>query len=85
MHAVNDLDAILTTIAKHAATLRGERIQSVTVGEVSFVLLPPPEPEAVPLRPQPEPRLNPLNDPATYGLDENSPVPGFRDPRKAST
>jgi hypothetical protein len=80
--AVNqNLEETLATIAKMAPELRRERVSTVTVGEVSFVLLPD-EPEAPP-EPKVEARpMNPLDDPNTYGLPEGTKPPGFRDPRR---
>lgn len=83
----DDLEATLATIAKMAPELAKQRVERVTVGDVSFVLLPHEEPETpadaktktvvVEMPP------SPLSDPKTYGWTEG--VPGFRDPRKKGT
>lgn len=79
---MNDLDSALATIAKHADELRRKRVQSVTVGEVSFSLLPEVT-EEEPIKTADDTPPDPLSDPKTYGW-EGSSVPGFKDPRKAS-
>ena len=79
--AVNQtLAETLATIAKFA-TDNGARLESVTVGDVSFTLRPA-EPAVVEVTATKadEPAPSALNDPATYGWTNGTP--GFRDPRR---
>jgi hypothetical protein len=83
----DDLEKTLATIAKMAPELAKQRVQSVTVEGVSFVLLPAESEPTQPVaaddknKPKTEEPTDPLNDPKTYGWFDS--VPGFRDPRKA--
>lgn len=80
--AVNQtLEETLATIAKMAPELRRERISTVTVGAVSFVLLPDEPPVVVEQKVEHTP-IHPMKDPTTYGLPEGAKPPGFKDPRR---
>lgn len=80
---MDDLAKTLDTIAKFAAQQKA-RLQTVTIGEVSFTLVQDMSGMTAPAVKN-EPMLAPMNDPKTYGLPEGATLPGFVDPRKAQT
>ncbi len=77
----DDLAAQFALIAAHAPRLRSAGVQSLTIGDLSVVLLPPDPPMAQEVTDAEleEPR-NALDDASTYGLPEDAEVPGFRRP-----
>jgi hypothetical protein len=77
----DDLAAQLALIASHAPKLRTAGVQSLTIGGLSLVLLPPDPPESLDLAPaeSDEPR-SALEDPASYGLPDGAAIPGFTRP-----
>lgn len=79
---MSSLDEQLRVILQHAKGLRDVGVTRVEVDGVKFELQPD-IPEPVMPAPKADDGLkSPLNDAATYGYAEGSPLPGFHDPRK---
>jgi hypothetical protein len=77
----DDLAAQLALIASHAPKLRNAGVQSLTIGGLSLVLLPPdpPAPLVSTETESTEPR-SALEDPNSYGLPDGAAIPGFTRP-----
>lgn len=80
---MNDLAKKLDVIAKFAAEQKA-RLQTVTVGDVTFTLVQDTSTMAAP-KVKNEAPVAPMDDPKTYGLPEGAALPGFVDPRKAKS
>jgi hypothetical protein len=75
---IDDLATQLTLIARHAPILREAGVQSLTVGEISMVLLPPdPPPMEEAASGEPDQPVSLMEDPESYGLPEGATLPGF--------
>lgn len=74
-----ELEGLLDAVSSRAESLRAGGVRSLKVGEVTIVLNPP-EPtmpvDAKPANATGE-RVDPMHDPATYGLPPGSKVPGL--------
>ncbi len=74
---MTDLATALTLIGDHAARLREQGVLELTVDGVT-VKLAPSQPNVVMVdKPAVTPPVDPLNDPATFGLAPGSKLPGL--------
>ena len=77
------LAEVLDTLTEKAPSLRAAGVSRGRIGDIEFVLEPPPEPFSFEQGDAPaESPTSPMQDPAPYGFRRGGRVPGYQRPER---